>query len=389
MSFQFIHNDWLNHFIELSKKVKNEILIISPFIQLNALKTILPKHKKITDIKTITRFNLSNFYDNVSDIKALLYLMEKGASVKGIRNLHSKVYIFDSKHAIVTSANLTLAALKRNHEYGIMTSNEDEVNELVKYFNELWMNGGSLLTNRKCQDWLKKIDEAYRSRKIPKDKVKLGDYGEDLGLSSSDNSPHLESGHDDLTDNQQYFIKFFGISSDRSSRSNEIITEIERSGCHKVCTYPKSKKPRSVNNGDLIFTARLVEDPNDIIIYGRAIAIKHDPKRDFASESDIRMRSWRSKWPNYIRISEPEFIKGKLENGISMNLLMKKFGHNSFMSTRNNHIKGTGNTNPRKAYMQKAHVQLTQEAASWLNSELNTKLYEVGRLEESRFVNIE
>ena len=45
-------------------------------------------------------------------------LLDAGASIRGIQNLHAKLYLFGTSRAIITSANLTEAALTRNQEFG-------------------------------------------------------------------------------------------------------------------------------------------------------------------------------------------------------------------------------------------------------------------------------
>jgi phosphatidylserine/phosphatidylglycerophosphate/cardiolipin synthase-like enzyme len=70
-------------------------------------------------LQAITWFNLADFAKGVSDIDALRMLLDAGASVRGIRNLHAKVYLFGVSRAIITSANLTAAALDRNHERAV------------------------------------------------------------------------------------------------------------------------------------------------------------------------------------------------------------------------------------------------------------------------------
>ena len=70
-------------------------------------------------LKVITRFNLDDFAGEVSDISALRLLLQAGAQIRGIKNLHAKLYLIGGGHVILTSANLTDAALRRNHELGI------------------------------------------------------------------------------------------------------------------------------------------------------------------------------------------------------------------------------------------------------------------------------
>ena len=84
-------------------------------------------------------------------------------------------------------------------------------------------------------------------------------------------------------DARQAFVKFFGVSSNRASRSRSVLEEVQRSGCHWACTYPKGKRPRQVQDGALMFMGRLVKEPNDILIYGRAVGMSHQPGRSPAA----------------------------------------------------------------------------------------------------------
>ena len=59
------------------------------------------------DLRVITRFDLQGFAGGASDIWALMDVLEAGGEVRGIRRLHSKVFIFGNSSAAVTSANLT------------------------------------------------------------------------------------------------------------------------------------------------------------------------------------------------------------------------------------------------------------------------------------------
>jgi hypothetical protein len=61
-----------------------------------------------------------------------------------------------------------------------------------------------------------------------------------------------------------------------------------------------------------------VSDPNDILIYGKAIGSKHDPLRDDASEAELQLRPWRVRWPHYIRVHDAEFLAATLADGVSL-----------------------------------------------------------------------
>ena len=100
---------------ELSAAIRadpSEVRIVCPFIKERALERLLSARPG--DVQVITRFNLADFADGVSDVEALRMLLDAGASIRGIRNLHAKLYLFGTSRAIITSANLTEAALTRN-----------------------------------------------------------------------------------------------------------------------------------------------------------------------------------------------------------------------------------------------------------------------------------
>jgi hypothetical protein len=178
----------------------------------------------------------------------------------------------------------------------------------------------------------------------------------------------------------QAFVKFFGTSTNRAERSMDVFEEVRRSGSHWACTYPKGKRPRGVQDGAILFMGRMVKDSNDILIYGRAIGMPHEPGRDDASADDIALRPWKMDWPHYVRVHHAEFLAGTLANGVSLNDLMDALQSDAFLPTQRNAAKGDGNTDPRRAYMQQAAVELTTQANAWLNERLQQAYLRHGKL---------
>jgi len=178
----------------------------------------------------------------------------------------------------------------------------------------------------------------------------------------------------------QSFVKFFGTSTKRIDRSMETFEEVSRTGNHWAVTYPRGKRPRRVQEGAILFMGRMVKDPSDILIYGRAIGMKHVPGRDDATAEDIARRPSKGDWPHYIRVHHAEFLAGTLANGISLKDLMDALKSDAFMPTQRNAAKGEGNTDPRKAYMQQAVVELTPQANAWLNERLQAAHAQHGKL---------
>ncbi len=72
----------------------------------------------------ITSSNISNFLCGSLDVSAIKKLIKAGVIVKNYQNLHAKIYIFDRKKALVTSANLTNNALYHNFEYGVLINDK-------------------------------------------------------------------------------------------------------------------------------------------------------------------------------------------------------------------------------------------------------------------------
>src|SRR6187455_341803 len=68
------------------------------------------------------------------------------------------------------------------------------------------------------------------------------------------------------------FVKFFGRADERFSRRGLVPDVVRRSGSHRICTYPRGRRPRQVRDGDSMFMGHLVKGPNDIVVYGRAVA---------------------------------------------------------------------------------------------------------------------
>lgn len=354
----------------------SELRVISPFIKTGALARLLQAKPKT--VFTITRFNLADFAEGVSDIASLRSLLEYGGTVRGIKNLHAKVYLFGSKRVIVTSANLTQAALNRNHEFGLVSDNPDIIAACRKYFDGLWLRGGADVMLTQLDEWsaIVNLDRVKGGR--PNRTTGLGDFGADAGVVK----PPPMSLPVAVTDAQQGFVKFLGVGSDRRPLLIRTIEVIKGSGCHWAVAYPASKKPRSVKEGAVIFMGLLTREPNDIIVFGRAIGIEHNPKHDTATKGDIEVRPWKEKWPHYIRVHHAEFVAGEMKNGISLNELMDVLDADSFAPTQRNLAIGNGNTEPRRAYRQQAAVELSAEGIAWLSDKLQAAFDRHGKVPE-------
>lgn len=374
IQFDFVDGGW-NTVIEKAASVgHSDLLIICPFIKLRTVKRLLAR----TDLKSIrilTRFNLAEMCIGVSDVEALRYLLAQGAKIRGIRNLHAKMYIFGTKNVVVTSANLTEAAFLRNHEFGFVTNDGTIIKRCNEYFESLWRKAGNDLANELLNSWETRIAKAKLTGLRPIYPSDLTDEGADAGIAEP-----LSLSLPVADGDSQAFIKFFGEGNYRSLVSLPVFDEVKRTGCHWACSYPPNRRPRSVKDGDLIFMARMVKRPNDMMIYGRARAWAHVPGRDEATKSEIALRDFKKDWPIYARVYGAEFVAGALENGIRLSRLMRELKHNTWHSTQRNYIRKQGNLSPNASTRQQAGLMLTKESEQWLNCELEKAFSRFGKI---------
>ncbi len=375
MMIRLVDAGWERELVEAARADATNLRIICPFIKVGALRRLLSNRPN--SIEVITRFNLQDFARGVSDIAALRTLLSADARVRGIRNLHAKLYLFGASRVIITSANLTEAALCRNQEFGVVSEDASVVATCSAYFDALWRRGADL-----SQDQVNAWDEITTRHLALGGRSShsrdLGDFGADAGITEPPTAllPSI------FANATQAFVKFLGKGDNRVPLSFSIVDEIKRAGCHWAVAYPPSKRPRAVKDGALIFIARLTQDPNDIRVFGRAIGLRHIPGRDDATPEDIAHRPWKENWPRYVRVHHAEFVAGTMANGVSLNELMDTFGSGSFASTQRNIARGEGNTNPRKAYRQQAAVELSRDGMWWLAEQLQTAFEAHGKVPE-------
>ena len=379
----FVERGWHGEFIDALRADASELRIICPFIKARAIGSLLSCRP--TMVRVITRFNLADFAEGVSDVDALQQLLDVGGRVRGVRNLHAKLYLFGESRAIITSANLTESALRRNYEFGVVADDAKIIEQCRAYFDSLWQNAGSDLERHQVNAW-EEVIIAHRVRGGRTNEAGgLADFGVDAGLPDPPSSrvPLI------VADAPHAFVKLLGTGSDRLSLTVPTITEIENSGCHWAVGYPRTKRPAGVNDGAVIFIGRLTQDPNDIRVFGRAIGMKHQPGRDDATPADIEHRPWKETWPRYIRVHDAEFVAGAMANGVSLKELMDNLEADVFLSTQRNAAEGQGNINPRFAYRQQAHVQLSVQGFSWLSQRLQAAFDAHGKVPEDTLDNLD
>ena len=285
MTFRLVDKGWGHELEQALRADRTELRIVCPFIKARALGRLLAL--KPERMRVITRFNLNEFALGVSDVATLGTLLGCGAEVRGIRNLHAKMYLFGATRAIVTSANLTDAGLNRNSELGISTDDPAAIASCIDYFNTLWSRA-QILRPEDASDWTAAVKAHQASGGHRGEFPSLGDFGTDVGLTP----PPDISPESPFAEGEQAFVKFLGQNDNRVHPSWTAFEELQRAGCHWAVAYPADRRPRIVRDGDVMFISRLTDEP-DTRIFGRAIALKYVPGRDDATDADIADRAWK------------------------------------------------------------------------------------------------
>ncbi len=376
-SFQLIDRGWDQVLGDAVATDSAELRVVCPFIKERTARRLLSRRRPEL-IQVITRFHLGEMCDGVNDTAALRLLLEHGAQVRGIKGLHAKLYLFGEERAIVTSANLTEAALLRNHEFGFVSSQPEVVQRCREYFVSLWKRAGNDLDLPTLESWEAQIKAVQVTGSRPSHHAALADEGTAAGVETSGGFSPAVAYPNNQTEAPQAFVKFFGQGNDRIELQTPVLEEVRGSGSHWACTY--SKHPRSVEEGAIMFMAHFVENPHDTVIYGRATAMRHVPKRDEASPEEINQRSWKATWPMYVRVHGAEFVAGTLANGILLSELIDALGVDSFAASQRKSHAGLQDINPRASLNRQPAVELTAQAYHWLNDRLDAAFAQHGKL---------
>jgi len=158
--------------------------------------------------------------------------------------------------------------------------------------------------------------------------------------------------------------------------------EIRRALCHYACGFSENKKPRQIKDGDIIYMARMTKNPRDYAIFGKAEAIGFVDGRDGATDFEIEQRDWKSKWPIYLRVSNPTFIDGTMADCVLLYDLIKALDYESFSSTKKRYENGERNINPYNSLSQQAYVKLTHSAVEWFEPRFQEGLNRIGSVDK-------
>lgn len=125
-ALELLPSPWAASFYDLVRIAQEDLLVASPYLGHEPLEKIVDivvgKRPNKVHVEVLTNLAVDNLLTGSTDIGALVHLTQAitDSTVTYLPSLHAKVYIADTKTAIVTSGNLTHGGLAGNQEYGVL-----------------------------------------------------------------------------------------------------------------------------------------------------------------------------------------------------------------------------------------------------------------------------
>lgn len=121
---------------KLILSAKNDLKILSPYVDMYFIKTIREQYDKGIQISMVTR-GINEKSHSRENKQALTFIQEKlGDSHRINPHIHSRIIICDEINALVSSADLTESSLKSHYNAGIILSDPTLVQKILNYFNQ-------------------------------------------------------------------------------------------------------------------------------------------------------------------------------------------------------------------------------------------------------------
>lgn len=174
MRCEILKTPWKDNFCNFLSNVKKELLISSPFINLEGVKILLNAIKRKNKLKLtfITNLSTQNIVKGITEPEAFLeiynrYKIFSEIKIFNLGNLHAKLYLVDEEMVIITSANLTTGGLINNFEYGVLIKNSNIISEIKKDMNKYIFLGDEI-----DKALLEEVNKEYK-KNISKSKDKI------------------------------------------------------------------------------------------------------------------------------------------------------------------------------------------------------------------------
>lgn len=373
-----------------------QLLIVSPFIGKSVASALADQLERSEGLHCtiITRFYREDFIQGVSSLFGLEQLLQSGAEIYALKDLHSKLYIFDTDSVLTGSFNFTFNGFYKNHEFGIFMDNEPAfTTECINYFNGLlsniratgdWQITQSLIdAEKKDVNTIianRKGTSTYRNEKTwgahIENNTASPTYGSSSTTGFSANNDFLEemlirkdNGSSTRSTNTGIWIKFEGNGNDRIPNDVVYLDRKKSLYEHRDRTFFR-RRPSGIKEGDLVFMAVVSRDSrgNDtpiIIGYGESGGFK---KGNEIGPDDKFFKATEGRYKYYIELRNGRYLQTPIENGISLLDLCRDLGVDLYPIPKQTPAQILS------THHQKSYIQITPYARNYLIELLDKKI---------------
>jgi hypothetical protein len=130
-----------NSFLAFVSNIKYELVLICPFIKLDALKVVLEKVPEKIRVVIIARWRISDLVLGSSDLEVYTYLRSRKSKFFINQDIHLKVLIKDKKDILLGSANITKSGLGLVNKSNIEVVTKEKMDEIdIREINKILKN---------------------------------------------------------------------------------------------------------------------------------------------------------------------------------------------------------------------------------------------------------
>ena len=378
----------MNHrdaIIDAFENVKQQIRIISPFVQEGMSKYLVESMNRGITSHLITRFYREDFIRAVSSLTALKSLCSSGTEIYAVKDLHTKLYLFDDNIAIVGSANFTSSGFGRNIELSLYIEDEyDLLEQLSEHFDQLLADIQSSSDFRvdeaKIENEMSLVQKSVKGRDHTS-QPNPARFGADLKRTLPDILPvdDVEKILEIKDANVLAALKFEGSSHSRIDPNSIYKPGYFKQGGFYITASPVA--PRSLTSATTIFLCAVSWDRSGAgtpIIVGRA-KTKGYEESNVVDSNLFDEHSWAENYPFYIELYNIETVNTEVINCVSLNDLIAEVGYKLYPNTEHNPM--TTIKSIRTRHHQKPYIAITSFAANRLNTMLESLFSQYGKLE--------
>jgi hypothetical protein len=171
-SLKLLRNNWKTDLSSLFGGAKHDLLVTSPFVSRDGtdflFRQMADSVRSNIRFRLITNLSPQNVCQGSTDPEALRALAAqiRLSSVTHLPRLHAKVYIADTRRAIITSGNLTAGGLGRNYEYGVLTTDPRTVARVREDIEALELLGARVNSQELLAycEVAQRVKEAFRGQ---------------------------------------------------------------------------------------------------------------------------------------------------------------------------------------------------------------------------------